>query len=68
MFSRIIRLLSSFLGSPVISTYPVKALTGVIMSIIIPYLLYAFLGGFGLAVAIFGLGWLIWYLAAKKRN
>lgn len=68
MISRITRIIRSFIGASVATASPLKIITGILGGVLIPYLLYAFLGGFGLAVAIFGLGWLIWYLAAKKRN
>ncbi|HCD52117.1 MAG TPA: hypothetical protein DEQ34_06710 [Balneolaceae bacterium] len=66
MLSRVLRVLKSFLGAGAVAASPVKAITGIVISVIIPYLLYAFLGGFGIALAMVGLGWLIWYLVKKK--
>ena len=66
MLARLVRILKSFLGAAGIAASPLKAITGIVVSIITPYLLWTFLGGFGLALAIVGLGWGIWYLAKKK--
>ncbi|SMO91216.1 hypothetical protein [Gracilimonas mengyeensis] len=66
MFSRLARLINSFLGASAVAAAPLKAITGIVVSIIIPYLLYAFLGGFGLALALVGLIWGVVWLA--KRN
>lgn len=66
MLSRLAMVFKSFLGAAGVAASPIKAITGIVVSMIIPYLLYAFLGGFGLALAIFGIGWAIWYFAKKK--
>ncbi len=66
MLSRLAMVFRSFLGAAGVAASPLKAITGIVVSLIIPYLLYAFLGGFGLALAIFGIGWAIWYFAKKK--
>ncbi|MBO6620352.1 MAG: hypothetical protein JJ892_13550 [Balneola sp.] len=66
MLARLARVLKSFLGAAGVAASPIKAITGIVVSIIIPYLLYAFLGGFGIALAIFGIGWGIWYFVKKK--
>ncbi|MEP1151907.1 MAG: hypothetical protein JXR20_11480 [Balneola sp.] len=66
MLARLARVLKSFLGAAGVAASPVKAITGIVVSIITPYLLWTFLGGFGLALAIVGLCWGIWYLAKKK--
>lgn len=66
MFVRLARLLNSFLGASAIAAAPLKAITGIVMSLIIPYLLYAFLGGFGIALALVGLIWGIVWLSKKK--
>lgn len=67
MFTRLARLLKSFLGASAVAASPLKAITGIVISIIIPYLLYAFLGGFGLAIALIGLIWGVVWLAKKDR-
>ncbi|MEX0610432.1 MAG: hypothetical protein WD016_02335 [Balneolaceae bacterium] len=66
MLARLARLLRSFLGASAIAASPLKAITGIVISIIIPYLLYAFLGGVGIALALVGLGWGVWWLATKE--
>lgn len=66
MFTRIARLINSFIGASAVAAAPLKAITGIVISMIIPYLLYAFLGGFGLALALVGIIWgLVWL---SKRN
>jgi len=67
MLARLARVFRSFLGVAGVAASPVKAITGIVLSIIIPYLLYAFLGGFGIALIIFGIGWGIWYFTKKKN-
>lgn len=67
MFTRLARLLNSFIGASAVAASPLKAITGIVISLIIPYLLYAFLGGFGIALALVGLIWGIFYLARKKK-
>lgn len=66
MFTRLARLFNSFIGASVVAASPLKAITGIIISIILPYLLYAFLGGFGIALALIGLVWGIIWLTRKK--
>ncbi len=67
MLTRLIRVISSIFGASSAAAFPVKALSGIVISIIIPYLLYAFLGGFGIALALVGIIWAVIYLS-KKRN
>lgn len=66
MLARLARVFQSFLGAAGVAASPIKAITGIVVSIIMPYLLWTFLGGFGIALALVGLGWGIWYLAKKK--
>lgn len=66
MLARFARVIRSLFGASVVAASPLKAITGIVISIIIPYLLYAFLGGFGLALALLGIGWGIWWLVNKK--
>ncbi len=67
MLARIIRVIKSFLGASAVAASPIKAITGIVVSLIVPYLLYAFLGGFGIALILIGIGWAIWYFAKKKK-
>lgn len=66
MLQRLARVLRSFVGAAGIAASPIKAITGIVISIIIPYLLWSFLGGFGIALILMGLGWCIWWMAKKK--
>ncbi|GAB5407976.1 MAG: hypothetical protein BalsKO_03410 [Balneolaceae bacterium] len=66
MLARLAMVFRSFLGAAGVAASPIKAITGIVVSMIVPYLLYAFLGGFGLALAILGIGWAIWYFSKKK--
>lgn len=66
MLARLARVIKSLLGASAVAASPLKAITGIVVSLIIPYLLYAFLGGFGIALALVGIGWAIWYFAKKK--
>lgn len=66
MLARLAMIFRSFLGAAGVAASPIKAITGIVVSMVIPYLLYAFLGGFGLALAIFGIAWAIWYFTKKK--
>jgi hypothetical protein len=67
MLARLARVLRSFLTVSAFAASPLKAITGIVVSIILPYLLYAFLGGFGIALALVGIIWgLIWI--AKKNE
>jgi hypothetical protein len=66
MFTRLARLFNSLIGASVVAASPLKAITGIVISIILPYLLYAFLGGFGIALALIGLVWGIIWLTKKK--
>lgn len=67
MLARLTRVFKSLFGAAGMATTPVKTITGIVISMLIPYLLYAFLGGFGIALLIVGGGWLVWYLAKKSR-
>ncbi|MEO1021746.1 MAG: hypothetical protein AAFW89_04330 [Bacteroidota bacterium] len=64
MIGRIIRALRALL----LSGNPVKAISAAVIGVIIPYLLYAFLGGFGLALLLIGIIALIWWLANRKKE
>ncbi len=66
MLARLGRIIASLFGAAGVAAAPVKTLTAVIIPMIFTYLLYAFLGGIGVALAIVGIGWAIWYFAKKK--
>lgn len=67
MVARLLRLIQSLFGAAGAAAFPLKAITGIVVSIIIPYLLYAFLGGFGIALALVAIVWGIIWLAKKKK-
>ncbi len=67
MFSRLVRILSSIFGASSAAAFPLKTLTGIVISIIIPYLLYAFLGGVGIALAFVGIVWAAIYFSKKGK-
>ena len=66
MLARLARVFRSVFGAAAAAA-PVKTITGIVAGLIVPYLLYAFLGGFGIALIIFGIGWLIWWFARKEE-
>ena len=66
MLVKIGRIIASLFGAVGIAATPLKTLSAIVIPMIITYLIYAFLGGFGIALAIVGIGWLIWYFTKKK--
>ena len=66
MIARITKIIASLLGAAGIAASPLKTLTAIVIPMIFTYVIYAFLGGFGIAFAMVGIGWLIWYLTKKK--
>ncbi len=66
MLAKIGRIIASLLGAAGIAASPLKTLIAIVIPMIFTYLVYAFLGGFGIALVIVGIGWLIWYFAKKK--
>ncbi len=66
MLAKIGRIIASLFGAVGITTTPLKTLSAIMIPMIITYLIYAFLGGFGIALAIVGIGWLIWFCTKKK--
>ena len=66
MIARITKIIASLLGVAGIAASPLKTLTAIVIPMIFTYVIYAFLGGFGIALAMVGIGWLIWYLTKKK--
>lgn len=66
MFARLLRALRAIFGVAGVAASPIKVVTGIVVGIITPYLLWTFLGGFGLALALVGIIWGVWYFASKK--
>lgn len=67
MLTRIARIFRSLFTAGAVAANPVKSIAAIVVSMVIPYLLYAFLGGFGLALVIGGIIWAVWYFAKKKK-
>lgn len=65
---RIIRLLKALLGASAFAVAPVKTLAVLVASLVIPYLIYAFAGGFILAVIIGLTIWGIYTLSRRKTH
>ena len=66
MLARIVRIFASLFGTVGMAATPLKTLITIFIPLILSYLVYAFLGGFGIALAVVGIGWIIWYIAKKK--
>lgn len=67
MLARLARLFRSLTQGAALAL-PLKGLAGFVVSLVVPYLLYAFLGGFGLAIALVLVIWGIVYLVKKKDS
>lgn len=67
MIARLARIFRSLLGASAVAASPLKAITGIVVSLIIPYLLYAFLGGFGIALALVGIIWGVVWLTKREK-
>lgn len=67
MLSRISRIVASIFGAAGAAAFPLKTLGAIVGTVILPYLMYAFLGGFGLALALVGIVWGIVWLAKKDK-
>lgn len=68
MLLRFLRTLKALLMGSLLATSPLKGLTIIILSVMIPYLIYAFLGGAVFVLILFGFGFLIWWFASKKAK
>ena len=67
MLSRLARIAQSLIGAAGAAAFPLKALGAIVGTVILPYLMYAFLGGFGLALALVGIVWGMIWLAKKDQ-
>lgn len=67
MVTRFLRALRAVFVGGSIAANPIKGITALVISIIIPYLLYAFLGGAAFVLIIAGVIALVWWIA-KKNN
>ncbi|MFN1834451.1 hypothetical protein AB2B38_004255 [Balneola sp. MJW-20] len=65
MLSRLARIAQSLVGAAGVAAFPLKTLGAIVGTVILPYLMYAFLGGFGLALALVAIVWGIIWLAKK---
>lgn len=68
MFARLLQALKAILGAATVATNPVKGIATIAVSLIIPYLLYAFLGGAALVLIIVGIIALVWWLAKRNKK
>jgi hypothetical protein len=68
MLFRFFRALKALMMGSLLATNPVKGLTVIILGVMIPYLIYAFLGGAVFVLILFGSGFLIWWMATKKAK
>lgn len=68
MLFRLFRALEALMMGSLLATNPVKGLTVIILGVMIPYLIYAFLGGAVFVLILFGSGMLIWWLATRKAK
>ncbi|MDZ7715875.1 MAG: hypothetical protein U5J95_06640 [Balneolaceae bacterium] len=67
MITRFLRAIRAIFIGGTIAANPVKGITALVISIIIPYLLYAFLGGAAFVLVIAGVIALVWWMAKKDR-
>lgn len=68
MLFRIVRALKALFMGSLIATNPIKGITLIILSIIVPYLIYAFLGGAVFMLIVAGLGFLLWRATRKEHG
>lgn len=67
MLARIWRAIRAFMIGTAATGNPLKGIAAVVISIIVPYLLYAFLGGAAFVLLLAGIIGLVWYLAKKDQ-
>jgi len=67
MLTRIWRAIRAFMIGTATTGNPIKGIAAVVISIIIPYLLYAFLGGAAFVLILAGIIGLVWYLAKREQ-
>lgn len=67
MFARFLTAIKALIGGAAVATNPVKGIAAVVIGLIIPYLLYAFLGGAALVLIIVGIVALVWWLANRNK-
>lgn len=68
MLFRIVRAFKALFMGSLIATNPVKGLTLIILSVIVPYLIYAFLGGAVFMLILAGFGFLLWRTIRKDAG
>lgn len=68
MLFRIVRAFKALLMGSLIATNPIKGITLIILSIIVPYLIYAFLGGAVFMLIFAGLCFLLWRATRKEQG
>ena len=68
MLFRILRAIKALFMGSLLATNPLKGLTLIILSIIVPYLIYAFLGGAVFMLILAGFGFLLWRAIRKETG
>lgn len=68
MLFRIVRAFKALFMGSLIATNPIKGLTLIILSIILPYLIYAFLGGAVFMLILGGFAFLLWRVIRKDNG
>ncbi|HMB41097.1 MAG TPA: hypothetical protein VKM37_03895 [Balneolaceae bacterium] len=68
MLFRIVRAIKALFMGSLLATNPLKGLTLIILSIIVPYLIYAFLGGAVFMLILAGFGFLLWRAIRKETG
>ena len=67
MFARFLTAVKALVGGAAIAANPVKGIATIVIGLIVPYLLYAFLGGAAFILIIVGIVALVWWLANRKK-
>jgi len=67
MFFRLVRALKALILGTALTANPVKGITLIILGVMIPYLIYAFMGGALFVIILIAIAAGIWWLAARKK-
>ena len=68
MFARFLNAIRALLSAGAVAANPAKGIATIVIGLIIPYLLYAFLGGAALVLIIGGIIALVWWLASRNKK
>lgn len=67
MLFRFVRALKALILGTALAANPVKGITLIILGVMIPYLIYAFLGGALFVIILTAIASGVWWLAARKK-